>query len=71
MNTCFGAHAPYKIFAKQKSWRRPNSLRPSIQIRLGSPRGLTRGEFITCCEEEKLATLKEGKAFHIKNGMLV
>lgn len=27
--------------------------------------------FITCCEEEKLANLKEGKAFHIKNGRLV
>ena len=27
--------------------------------------------FISCCEEEKLAQLKEGKAFHIKNGMLV
>ena len=27
--------------------------------------------FITCCEEEKLATLREGKAFRIKNGMLV
>ena len=27
--------------------------------------------FITCCEEEKLANLKEGKAFHIKNGALL
>lgn len=27
--------------------------------------------FITCCEEEKLANLKEGKAFHIKNGQLI
>lgn len=27
--------------------------------------------FITCCEEEKLANLKEGKAFHIRNGQLV
>jgi len=27
--------------------------------------------FITCCEEEKLANLKEGKAFHIKNGQVV
>ena len=33
---------------------------------------ITSGQvFITCCEEEKLAQLKEGKAFHIKNGMLV
>lgn len=27
--------------------------------------------FITCCEEEKLANLKEGKAFHIKDGTLL
>lgn len=27
--------------------------------------------FITCCEEEKLANLKEGKAFRIKNGQLI
>ncbi len=27
--------------------------------------------FITCCEEEKLANLKEGKAFHIRNGQLM
>ena len=27
--------------------------------------------FITCCEEEKLAQLREGRAFHIKNGSLV
>lgn len=27
--------------------------------------------FITCCEEEKLAQLREGRAFHIKNGVLV
>jgi len=27
--------------------------------------------FITCCEEEKLANLREGMAFHIKNGQLV
>ena len=27
--------------------------------------------FITCCEEEKLANLKEGKAFHIRNGQLL
>lgn len=27
--------------------------------------------FITCCEEEKLANLKEGKAFRIKNGQLL
>lgn len=27
--------------------------------------------FITCCEEEKLANLKEGKAFHIRNGQLI
>ena len=27
--------------------------------------------FITCCEEEKLANLKEGMAFHIKNGQLI
>ena len=27
--------------------------------------------FITCCEEEKLANLKEGKAFRIKNGRLL
>ena len=27
--------------------------------------------FITCCEEEKLANLKEGKAFCIRNGRLV
>ena len=33
---------------------------------------ITSGQvFITCCEEEKLAQLKEGKAFHIKNGTLV
>ena len=30
---------------------------------------ITSGQvFITCCEEEKLADLKEGKAFRIKNG---
>ena len=27
--------------------------------------------FITCCEEEKLANLKEGKAFRIRNGQLI
>lgn len=27
--------------------------------------------FITCCEEEKLARLKDGKAFRIKDGMLI
>ncbi len=33
---------------------------------------ITSGQvFITCCEEEKLAQLKEGKAFHIKGGRLV
>lgn len=33
---------------------------------------ITAGQvFITCCEEEKLAQLREGKAFHIKNGVLV
>ena len=33
---------------------------------------ITSGQvFITCCEEEKLGQLKEGTAFHIKNGMLV
>ena len=33
---------------------------------------ITSGQvFITCCEEEKLANLREGKAFHIKNGKLV
>ena len=33
---------------------------------------ITSGQvFITCCEEEKLATLREGRAFRIKNGMLV
>lgn len=26
--------------------------------------------FITCCEEEKLANLKEGKAFRVRNGQL-
>ncbi len=30
---------------------------------------ITSGQvFITCCEEEKLARLKEGKAFHVKQG---
>ena len=33
---------------------------------------ITSGQvFITCCEEEKLAQLKEGKAFHIKDGRLI
>ena len=33
---------------------------------------ITSGQvFITCCEEEKLATLREGRAFRIKNGMLM
>ena len=33
---------------------------------------ITSGQvFITCCEEEKLAQLREGRAFHIKNGGLV
>lgn len=33
---------------------------------------ITSGQvFITCCEEEKLAQLKEGKAFHIKEGRLI
>ena len=27
--------------------------------------------FITCCEEEKLANLREGKAFHVRNGQLI
>ena len=27
--------------------------------------------FITCCEEEKLANLREGKAFRIRNGQLI
>ncbi len=32
---------------------------------------ITSGQvFITCCEEEKLAKLRDGKAFHIKNGTL-
>ena len=33
---------------------------------------ITSGQvFITCCEEEKLAKLREGKAFHVKDGALV
>lgn len=33
---------------------------------------ITSGQvFITCCEEEKLARLKDGKAFHIQNGTLL
>lgn len=33
---------------------------------------ITSGQvFITCCEEEKLAQLKEGRAFHIRDGQLV
>lgn len=33
---------------------------------------ITSGQvFITCCEEEKLADLKEGMAFRIKNGALI
>ena len=33
---------------------------------------ITSGQvFITCCEEEKLAQLKSGQAFHIKNGQLI
>ena len=33
---------------------------------------ITSGQvFITCCEEEKLAQLREGRAFHIKNGTLL
>ena len=33
---------------------------------------ITSGQvFITCCEEEKLARLKEGKAFRVKDGMLI
>lgn len=32
---------------------------------------ITSGQvFITCCEEEKLARLREGKAFRVKDGML-
>lgn len=27
--------------------------------------------FITCCEEEKLSNLREGRAFHIRNGSLL
>ena len=33
---------------------------------------ITSGQvFITCCEEEKLARLRDGKAFHVKDGALV
>ena len=33
---------------------------------------ITSGQvFITCCEEEKLANLRVGKAFHIRNGALI
>ena len=33
---------------------------------------ITSGQvFITCCEEEKLARLKEGKAFCVKDGKLI
>ncbi len=33
---------------------------------------ITSGQvFITCCEEEKLAKLRAGKAFHIHDGRLV
>ncbi len=33
---------------------------------------ITAGQvFITCCEEEKLARLRDGKAFHVKDGALV
>ena len=33
---------------------------------------ITSGQvFITCCEEEKLAKLREGKAFHVKDGTLL
>ncbi len=32
---------------------------------------ITSGQvFITCCEEEKLARLRDGRVFHIKNGTL-
>ena len=33
---------------------------------------ITSGQvFITCCEEEKLVRLREGKAFHIQGGRLI
>ena len=33
---------------------------------------ITSGQvFITCCEEEKLARLRDGKAFHVRDGMLI
>ena len=32
---------------------------------------ITSGQvFITCCEEEKLARLREGRAFHVRDGVL-
>jgi len=69
MNTWFGANAPYKRFAEQNLGAGGIHFRRAYQIK-GSPRGLTRGEFITCCEEEKLTKLRDGRAFHIKNGTL-
>ncbi len=69
MNACFGASAPYKCFAEQNLGAGGIHFRRADQIK-GPPRGLTRGEFITCCEEEKLAGLREGRAFRVKDGVL-
>lgn len=71
INTCFGVNAPYKHFFKRKNLG-AGRIHFDRAIKMeGAPWGLTHGVFITCCEEEKLANLKEGKAFRIKNGQLI
>lgn len=70
MNTCSGANAPHKRFAKQNLGAGGIYSRRAYKMK-GSPRDLARGESITCCEEEKLVRLKEGKAFRVKDGALI
>ena len=69
--TWFGASAPYKHFCGAKILAQTEFISVE-QDDAGAPAGpWPVGNFITCCEEEKLAKLRAGKAFHIHDGRLV
>ena len=69
--TWFGASAPYKHFCKAKILSQTEFISVE-QDDSGAPAGpWPVGNFITCCEEEKLEGLEGGAAFHINGGALV
>ena len=71
MNTCPAQVRRRKRFAAGKTLAQGQFTCPEHVKSMGPPRGLTRGEFITCCEEEKTERLTGGAVFHIQDGKLV